>query len=314
MRNFSSSEKMAIISSLAQRPVNGLTYRLLSVICWSRLSCFQFCFRPAGNLYAEFFNGCQLEADTEQLMKTDVTQPCVYAVDLACAYALKERGIMADAVAGYSLGELAALTFAGSLTPEEGVRLVAARGAAMQRASELQETGMMAVLKLDSKTVSDLASEFDGLYAVNYNCPGQVVVSGLKSRMPQFCEKAAQAGGRCVPLAVSAAFHSPFMNKAADGFSEELKKYDIKAPEIPVYSNLTAQPYEESVSDVLGNQMKSPVRWQETIENMIKDGYTDFIEVGAGKTLSGLIKKISKEVRVSSVEDKDSLEKTLASF
>lgn len=250
----------------------------------------------------------------EELKITSNTQPCLYLVDLSAALALNEKGIYADGTAGFSLGEIAALAYSGAYSYTDGFRLVTKRGELMSSAALDADTSMMAVLKLDSKTVSDLATEFDGLYAVNYNCPGQVVVSGLKSRMPQFCEKAAQAGGRCVPLAVSAAFHSPFMNKAADGFSEELKKYDIKAPEIPVYSNLTAQPYEESVADVLGNQMKSPVRWQETIENMIKDGYTDFIEVGAGKTLSGLIKKISKEVRVFSVEDKDSLEKTLASF
>lgn len=250
----------------------------------------------------------------EELKITSNTQPCLYLVDLSAALALNEKGIYADGTAGFSLGEIAALAYSGAYSYTDGFRLVTKRGELMSSAALEADTSMMAVLKLDSKTVSDLASEFDGLYAVNYNCPGQVVVSGLKSRMPQFCEKAAQAGGRCVPLAVSAAFHSPFMNKAADGFSEELKKYDIKAPEIPVYSNLTAQPYEKSVADVLGNQMKSPVRWQETIENMIKDGYTDFIEVGAGKTLSGLIKKISKEVRVFSVEDKDSLEKTLASF
>ena len=250
----------------------------------------------------------------EELKITSNTQPCLYLVDLSAALALNEKGIYADGAAGFSLGEIAALAYSGAYSYTDGFRLVTKRGELMSSAALDADTSMMAVLKLDSKTVSDLASEFDGLYAVNYNCPGQVVVSGLKSRMPQFCEKAAQIGGRCVPLAVSAAFHSPFMNKAADGFSEELKKYDIKAPEIPVYSNLTAQPYEESVADVLGNQMKSPVRWQETIENMIKDGYTDFIEVGAGKTLSGLIKKISKEVRVFSVEDKDSLEKTLASF
>lgn len=250
----------------------------------------------------------------EELKITSNTQPCLYLVDLSAALALNEKGIYADGTAGFSLGEIAALAYSGAYSYTDGFRLVTKRGELMSRAASEADTSMTAVLKLDSKTVSDLASEFDGLYAVNYNCPGQVVVSGLKSRMPQFCEKAAQAGGRCVPLAVSAAFHSPFMNKAADGFSEELKKYDIKAPEIPVYSNLTAQPYEESVADVLGNQMKSPVRWQETIENMIKDGYTDFIEVGAGKTLSGLIKKISKEVRAFSVEDKDSLEKTLASF
>lgn len=250
----------------------------------------------------------------EELKITSNTQPCLYLVDLSAALALNEKGIYADGTAGFSLGEIAALAYSGAYSYTDGFRLVTKRGELMSSAALDADTSMTAVLKLDSKTVSDLASEFDGLYAVNYNCPGQVVVSGLKSRMPQFCEKAAQVGGRCVPLAVSAAFHSPFMNKAADGFSEELKKYGIKAPEIPVYSNLTAQPYEESVADVLGNQMKSPVRWQETIENMIKDGYTDFIEVGAGKTLSGLIKKISKEVRVFSVEDKDSLEKTLASF
>ncbi len=248
----------------------------------------------------------------EELKITSNTQPCLYLVDLSAALALNEKGVYADGTAGFSLGEIAALAYSGAYSHSDGFKIVTKRGELMSIAASQADTSMTAVLKLDAKTVSDLTSEFDGLYAVNFNCPGQIVVSGLKEQMPKFCEKAVSAGGRCVPLAVSAAFHSPFMGKASGEFSKELSNYNISAPKIPVYSNYTAQPYGDNVSSLLGMQMKSPVRWQETVENMISDGYTDFIEVGAGKTLSGLIKKISRDVRVFSVEDSETLDKTIS--
>ena len=247
----------------------------------------------------------------EELKKTVNTQPCLYLVDLSAALSLEERGVKADAVAGFSLGEIAALAFAGAYSHEDGFKIVSKRGELMDRAAGEAETAMCAVLKLDSETVSKTAQEFEKLYAVNFNSPGQTVVSGLKSSMDAFSEKIKELGGRTIPLAVSAAFHSPFMEKAAGEFKNELESFDIKLPEIPVYANLTAKPYEGDVRDALEKQMKSPVKWQETVENMIADGVTDFIEVGAGKTLSGLIKKISKDVRVYSVEDAKGLEETV---
>ena len=247
----------------------------------------------------------------EELKQTKNTQPCLYLVDLASALSLNEKGIFADAVAGFSLGEIAALAYAGAYTYADGFKIVTKRGELMAEAAEGVETSMTAVLKLDSKVVSQAAGEFEGLYAVNFNSPGQTVVSGLKSSMGAFCDKIKEIGGRCVPLAVSAAFHSPFMNPAAQGFCEELKKYDIVAPKIPVYANYTANKYSDDVVDTLSMQMKNPVRWQETIENMINDGITDFIEVGAGKTLCGLIKKINGEVNVYSVENQETLDETV---
>ena len=247
----------------------------------------------------------------EELKLTQNTQPCLYLVDLSAALSLEENGIKADGVAGFSLGEIAALAYAGAYSYTDGFSLVTKRGQLMGKAADENDTSMIAVLKLDTRSVADTAKEFDGLYAVNFNCPGQTVVSGLKSSMSDFCDKIKELGGRCVPLAVSAAFHSPFMESASDGFLEELKKIDIKSPDIDVYSNYTSKPYSKDLIDTLGMQMKNPVRWQETIENMVNDGYTDFIEVGAGKTLCGLIKKIAKDVNVYSVEDENTLKETI---
>lgn len=247
----------------------------------------------------------------EELKITSNTQPCLYLVDLAAALSLEERGIRADALAGFSLGEVAALAFGGAYSHTDGFKIVSKRGELMNKAAGEADTAMYAVLKLDSETVSSACSDFDRLYAVNFNSPGQTVVSGLKASFPPFEEKIKELGGRCIPLAVSAAFHSPFMENAAADFKTALGEFDIALPKIPVYSNYTAKPYSSDPAEMLEKQMKSPVKWQETVENMISDGITDFIEVGAGKTLCGLIKKISKEVRVFSVEDAESLKKTI---
>ncbi len=249
----------------------------------------------------------------EELKKTINTQPCMYLTEMAAATILNENGIYADGVAGFSLGEIAALAYAGAYSYIDGFKIVTKRGEVMDAAGNGTDTAMCAVLKSDSKTVSETAAKLDKLYAVNFNSPGQTVVSGLKSSMADFEEKIKEVGGRCIPLAVSAAFHSPFMDGAAEKFSNALENFDIKAPQIPVYSNYTAEPYGENVVENLKMQMKSPVRWQETVENMIADGYTTFIEVGAGKTLMGLIKKISKEVSVYSAENAEVLAETVRS-
>lgn len=252
------------------------------------------------------FNGTD-----EELKLTINTQPCLYLIDLGAALSLNDNGIYADGVAGFSLGEIAALAYANAYSHNDGFSIVTKRGKFMSDASQGYEAGMAAVLKLDASVVTDLAKDVDDLYAVNYNCPGQTVVSGTKEAVDKFVEIVKDAGGRAIPLAVSGAFHSPFMSDASDKFASELSNYAIGEPTIPVYANLTAKPYSDDIITTLAQQMKSPVKWQETIENMIADGYTDFIEVGAGKTLSGLIKKISKEVNVYSVEDAASLEQTV---
>ena len=248
----------------------------------------------------------------EELKITENTQPCLYLVDLAAALALEEAGIHADAAAGFSLGEIAALAFAGAYSAEDGFRIVTERGRRMQAAAEKADTAMCAVVKLDAETISNAAAEFEQLYAVNFNCPGQTVVSGLKSSMPAFTAKVKELGGRAIPLAVSAAFHSPFMNEAAEQFGAALSAFSFAAPRIPVYANLNAQPYDAAqIPQTMQQQICNPVRWQTTIEHLIAEDYTDFIEVGAGKTLSGLVKKISADVRIFNVQDADSLAETI---
>lgn len=243
----------------------------------------------------------------EELRLTRNTQPCLYLAALSAASALNEKGVFADGTAGFSLGEIAALSYAGAYSYLDGFRIVTRRGELMGNAAGKADTAMAAVLKLDKETICKATEEFDSLYAVNFNCPGQTVVSGLKSSLDAFCAKIKEMGGRAVPLAVSAAFHSPFMNEAAQQFGNELSAFDFADTIIPVYSNYTAKPYEGNIALMLENQMKSPVKWQETIENMLSDGFTDFIELGAGKTLCGLISKILKEARVYAVSDEESL-------
>lgn len=247
----------------------------------------------------------------EELKRTENTQPCLYLVDLASARALEEAGIHADAAAGFSLGEIAALAFGGVYSDADGFRIVSTRGRLMQEASDVAETAMCAVVKLDAETVANTAAEFEQLYAVNFNCPGQVAVSGLKSSMPGFTAKIKELGGRCIPLAVSAAFHSPFMNAAAEKFGAALADFSFASPIIPVYANLDAQPYGADIAGTLQKQMCNPVRWQTTIENMIAAGFDTFIEVGAGKTLSGLVKKINAGVRVFNVDSAETLAETV---
>lgn len=247
----------------------------------------------------------------DELKQTENTQPCLYLADLSAALALEEEGIHADCVAGFSLGEIAALAFAGAYSHEDGFRLVCRRGEIMASVKTDEPTAMGAVLKLDKETVCALADEHTHLYPVNFNCAVQTVVSGAQSEMPAFEQKVKTAGGRFVPLAVSGAFHSPYMDGAAAEFSALLDGMKISPTEIPVYANYTAKPYGKTIVDELKMQMNHPVRWQETIETMIADGVDTFIEVGAGKTLYNLIKKISDKVAVYNVEHAASLAETI---
>jgi [acyl-carrier-protein] S-malonyltransferase len=244
----------------------------------------------------------------EELSQTINTQPCMFCMDLAAAQAVKEAGIVPRAVAGFSLGEVAALTFAQTFDFDTGFRFVCKRAAFMQEAAEKNQGGMVAVLKLSVDTVRGLCGKYENTYPVNYNCHGQTVVALEKSRQEMFCKAVQIMGGRAVPLAVSGGFHSPFMDEAAKKLLTELQTIEVKNPVLPVYANSTAKPYENEIKATLAGQVNSPVYWQDTIENMISDGITTFIEVGAGKTLCGLIKKISSEVRVLNVEDKSGLE------
>lgn len=254
------------------------------------------------------------EGTLEEISMTRNTQPCLFCVDLAAAEALKEAGIMPDMAAGFSLGEVAAVTFAGVFSHAEGFSLVTKRGEAMQAAAEKVDSAMAAVLKLTNQQVEDLCRLHPGVYPVNYNCPGQLVVAGLKPALQDFLSDVAANGGRAVPLNVSGGFHSPFMESASIKLAQVLAEMETKEPEIPVYANYTAEPYGDNAGYLLEKQVSNPVRWQQTVEKMIAAGVDTFIEVGAGKTLCGLVKKTSRGVKVYNVEDAASLEATLAAL
>ena len=244
----------------------------------------------------------------EQLSITINTQPALFCADLAAAEALKEAGIQPDYCAGFSLGELAALTFAGSMTAEEGFQLVCRRAELMQKAGTDHPGAMAAVLKLSNDAVESICAEVGGdLWPVNYNCPGQVSVAGSKEKIAELAPAVTAKKGRCVPLAVSGAFHSPYMQSAADGLREYLADKTLKSPEIPVYANLTAAPYGETVAETLAAQCCNPVRWQQTLEALRAEGVDTFVEVGCGKTLAGLVKKTFSDVRIFNVENAETL-------
>ena len=245
----------------------------------------------------------------EELSQTNNTQPCIFCVDMAAACALSEHGIACDCVAGFSMGEIAALTFAGMLSLEDGFQLVCKRAELMHSAGKELKSIMAAVLKLDNAKVEELASKYQHIYPVNYNCPGQLVVSGAPDEMEQFKLDVKGSGGRYLQLPVSGGFHSPFMAGAAEEFAQELSKYNFKNPKFDIYSNYTSKKYSTSVQELLTNQIKSPVKWQSLIENMISDGVDTFIECGPGHTLSGFVSKINGNVRIYNVENSQDAER-----
>lgn len=252
------------------------------------------------------------EASGETLKDTLFTQTCVCAVDLACATALNEAGISAQGAAGFSLGEMAALAYAGLLSQREVLALTAERARLMQECARGMDGAMAAVLRLDAETVRKICRGFSGLYPVNYNCPGQTVVAGERPELARLAERVAQEGGRTVMLAVGGAFHSPYMAKAAAGLRERLCAYRFSPPRIPLYANATAAPYDaESAPALIAAQVESPVLWEATIRRMAADGFDIFVELGPGKVLSGLVKKIVPGVRVYNVEDMESLRETV---
>ena len=248
------------------------------------------------------------EADKETLSITVNTQPCVFTADLAAAAAVAEKEIKPDYLAGFSLGEIAALGFGGVMSYEEAFRLVCKRGELMDKAAKENEGAMVAVMKLTPERVEELARQFDSTYPVNYNSPAQTVVATTKENADKLVEAVKAEKGKGIKLAVSGAFHSPFMRSAAEGLGEYLADKELEKPLIPIYSNVTAQPYGDDIKQLIKSQAESPVQWQKTVENLIAEGVDTFIEVGVGKTLAGLIKKINKDVRVFNVENRETLD------
>lgn len=242
------------------------------------------------------------EGTTEELCKTVNTQPCVFTADLAAARSLEEKGVKADCVAGFSLGEIAALAFSGILSDEEAFKLVCKRGELMDKAATENPGAMAAVMKITPEKVEEVCKDFDKTYPVNYNSPAQTVVATTSENAETFCEAVKAAGGRAKLLAVSGAFHSPFMADAAKGLAEYMQDIEFAQPKVTIYSDYTAKPYEGDYKELVRAQVENPVRWQTIVENMIKDGVDTFIEIGVGKTLTGLIKRIDDSVKAFKVE------------
>ncbi len=243
------------------------------------------------------------ECTEDELKETKNTQPCLFAMELAAASVLMDRGICPDATAGFSLGEVVAATVSGIFDIETGFRLVCKRGELMQREAEKFDTSMAAVVKLTPEQVQDICGRYPDVYPVNFNCPGQITVSGLSSQMADFFADVKAAGGRAIPLKVKGAFHSPFMKEAAEAFAGELALAEIGERTATLYSNMTAEPYTEDVAGLMSKQICSPVRWEKIIRNMIDDGIDTFVEIGPGKTLTNMIKKISVDVKAVSVTE-----------
>ena len=239
----------------------------------------------------------------EELKQTRVTQPAIFLHSVALAVALGEE-FQPEMVAGHSLGELSALTAAGALSFEDGLRLVSARAEAMQKACEVKPSTMAAVIALADEKVEEVCAGIDGVVvAANFNCPGQVVISGEVESVQAACVALKDAGAkRALPLNVSGAFHSPMMEPARAELQKAIEATEFHTPRCAVYQNVDAQPHTDpnEIKQNLIAQLTSPVRWTQSVERMCADGATAFEELGPGQVLQGLIKKINKEVEVSS--------------
>ena len=260
-------------------------------------------FEKANEILGFRITDIMFEGTDEELKQTFVTQPAVFLHSVIMAKALGE-GFKPDMVAGHSLGEFSALVAAGALDFEDGLRLVAKRAAAMQQACEAQPSTMAAVLGLDDKVVEDICAEVDGVVvAANYNCPGQLVISGSIEAVDAACERLKAAGARrALRLPVGGAFHSPLMEPAKVELQAAIEAAPFKAPICPVYQNVDAKPYTdpEQIKANLIAQLTAPVRWTYIVQNMLADGADSFVELGPGAVLQGLIKKVSRDVEAVS--------------
>ena len=241
------------------------------------------------------FNGSQ-----EDLTKTDITQPAIF---IHSTILFSINTINADAYAGHSLGEFSALLCSGSLTFEDALKLVLIRARAMEKACKNNETTMAAILGLDDECVNSVCDNIPNVVPANYNCPGQIVISGSKSSIDKACESIKEIGGKTILLPVGGAFHSFYMESAKKELEDAIKSLKFNKPDKPIYQNFDANPYIdiEKIKKNLINQLTSPVLWKQTINKLIADNYKSFIECGPGRVLQGLVKKINRDMDVSSI-------------
>ncbi|WP_372792568.1 ACP S-malonyltransferase [Lutibacter sp.] len=261
-------------------------------------------FDQANEILGFNITAIMFEGTAEELKQTKVTQPAIFLHSVILAKTLGED-FKPEMVAGHSLGELSALVANGVLTFEDGLRLVSKRALAMQKACEAQESTMAAVLGLDDVIVEEICASVDGIVvAANYNCPGQLVISGEISAIDKACELLIEKGAkRAIKLPVGGAFHSPLMEPAREELAAAIKNTTFSEPICPVYQNVVAKAVinSDEIKENLIAQLTAPVRWTQSVQQMIADGGTEFFEVGPGKVLQGLIRKIDRTVTASSV-------------
>ena len=243
--------------------------------------------------------------ENDRLDITEYTQAAMVTASIAMMRVLEENGIKPDVAAGLSLGEYCALAAAGVMSDEDAIRTVRQRGILMQEAVPVGEGAMAAILALDASAIEEVTGAMEGVWIANYNCPGQIVISGEKAAVEEACEKLKAAGAkRAVMLNVSGPFHSGMLTAAGEKLGQVLSRVELHEPRIPYVANVTAQ-YVKSAAEVkelLTRQVSSSVRWQQSVEAMIGDGVDTFIEIGPGKTLAGFMRKISRDVKTLNVE------------
>lgn len=262
-------------------------------------------FEKANDILGFRITNLMFAGTDEDLRKTSVTQPSIFLHSVILAKSLGEE-FKPDMVAGHSLGEFSALVTAGALSFEDGLKLVYARAHAMQKACEINPSTMAAILALPDEKVDEICRSVDGVVVcANYNCPGQLVISGEMEAIKEACAKALEAGAkRALPLKVGGGFHSPCMEPARAELAKAIEETKFSKPICPVYQNVDAKPHTdpEEIKRNLIAQLTSPVRWTKTVQNMIADGATEFIEIGPGKVLQGLVLKIDRSMKVSGMQ------------
>lgn len=260
-------------------------------------------FEKANAILGFSITDVMFEGSAEDLKETKVTQPAIFLHSVILAKTLGEQ-FKPDMVAGHSLGEFSALVAAGALTFEDGLKLVSQRAQAMQKACELQPSTMAAVLGLDDDIVEKICATTEGIVvAANYNCPGQLVISGEVEAINKACEALKEEGARrALVLPVGGAFHSPLMEPAREELATAIKNTTFNTPNCPIYQNVTATAItdEDEIKANLISQLTAPVRWTQSVQQMIADGASHFTEVGPGKVLQGLVKKIHREAETAS--------------
>ncbi|MCK9180259.1 MAG: ACP S-malonyltransferase [Bacteroides sp.] len=263
-------------------------------------------FDKANDILGYKITDIMFEGTDEDLRQTKVTQPAVFLHSVISAFCLGDD-FNPEMTAGHSLGEFSALVAAGALSFEDGLKLVYARAMAMQKACDATPSTMAAIIALPDEKVEEICAEVnktDICIPANYNCPGQVVISGTQPGIEKACKLMTEAGAkRALPLKVGGAFHSPLMDSAKQELAEAIQKTTFNKPKCPVYQNVDGKPHTnpEEIKELLIAQLTSSVRWTQTVQNMVADGATEFVECGPGRVLQGLIRKIDSSVETKGV-------------